>query len=182
MTDGEWVIAFATLAGPIVAIQLQKYLERRSQKLERKLRVFHMLMATRGAQLSADHANALNQIDIVFYGVVSKGSAKRTKTEQTVLDRWHEYHDTLSAAVPTTPDAQQAFFNSRHEQFVTMLEAMAVDLDYHFDRVQLKKGGYWPSIHGEATFAQVDLIKSAADVFSGRKPLKIVQGQPDGQA
>lgn len=68
VTSAEWAIVFATLVGPILAVQAQKFLEGRREYRAAKLWVFRSLMTTRMQRLSIDHVRALNMIDICFYG------------------------------------------------------------------------------------------------------------------
>lgn len=176
MTSAEWVIAFATLAGPILAVQAQKWLERSRARDDKKGWVFSQLMANRtiSARLSADHVRALNMIDVVFYGRVVKGKSHRTDSEQAVVNAWRSYHDHLSDVVNNGPDANQAVvFAARDELFLNLLEAMAKDLKFDFDRVTLKKGGYTPQAHGDFAATQLQLLQDADEVFAGRRAIRV---------
>jgi hypothetical protein len=81
---GEIAIMFATVMGPILAVQAQKIIERHREKRHRQIWIFRTLMATRAAALSAGHVEALNAVPIEFY---------RTKK---IVDSWKEYLDYLS--------------------------------------------------------------------------------------
>jgi hypothetical protein len=65
---GELAIVFATLLGPVLAVQAQKWIERAREKTQRKIAIFRTLMATRATFLSPAHVEALNAIPIEFYG------------------------------------------------------------------------------------------------------------------
>ena len=67
MTTPEVLTVLALIAGPISAVQIQTFLERRHQKHERRIITFKTLMAARGTGLSPDHVQALNMIDVEFY-------------------------------------------------------------------------------------------------------------------
>lgn len=54
-------IIFATLPGPIFAVQAQKWLERRRVEKEHRLAIFRTLMATRAAVLSSEHVKGFAQ-------------------------------------------------------------------------------------------------------------------------
>lgn len=173
MTNSELVIVFATLAGPVLAVQAQKWVERARDGRARKLFVFQQLMATRGARLSADHVRSLNMIDLAFYGKVYFGRRLRSKGEQAVLDAWKEYHDHLSDPSNTPPTANMdAVVARRDELLVNLLAAMATELNFEFDRVQLKKSWYTPQAHGEVENQQYQLLKAATAVFSGERAIK----------
>jgi len=179
MTLNEWLIVGATLLGPILAVQAQKWVERSREARVRKLQVFHSLMATRGARLSSDHVRALNMIDLSFYGPVRFGKNGRSKTEQGVLNSWKEYLDHLGEDHDFEGPNAQAILARRDELFVNLLTTMATDLGYEFDRVQLRKSWYSPIAHGQTEERQGALLMAATEVFQGRRPLHIapVQGQ-----
>jgi hypothetical protein len=63
----DYISIAAIFLGPIVAIQLQKFIERRKQSNERRENIFKTLMATRGSMLSTAHVEALNRIDLEFW-------------------------------------------------------------------------------------------------------------------
>jgi prolipoprotein diacylglyceryltransferase len=48
----------AIIIGPIIAVQLQKFIEKRTDAQSRRMRVFKILMATRAARLASDHIMA----------------------------------------------------------------------------------------------------------------------------
>ena len=50
--------------------------------------IFRTLMATRATRLSAEHVQALNGIELTFYG--------GGKKEKKVLEAWKAYHDHLN--------------------------------------------------------------------------------------
>ncbi|WP_155636542.1 DUF6680 family protein [Burkholderia multivorans] len=173
MGIGDWAIVAATLAGPVLAVQAQKWVERAREKGVRKDQVFQALMATRANRVDPEHVRALNLIDLVFFGKQKRGRASRTKAEQAVIDSWHEYHDHLNTEIPEDAAAGAAFFASREELFVNLLAAMAVERRYLFDRVRLKKGGYTPMAHGKADELRTQVLIGAAEVLSGTTPIKI---------
>lgn len=174
----DWVIAATTLIGPVLAVQAQKWVERARETRARKLQVFHMLMATRGARLHADHVRALNMIDLTFYGPVRFGRAWRSGRDQAVLDAWKEYHDHLSDQANVNPANIEAMFAQREELFINLLFAMARALGYEFDRVQLKKSWYTPAAHNELEARQSSLLEAATEVFAGRNAIKVTPVPP----
>ncbi len=54
------------LAGPVIAVQLTSYLDSLKEIRERKLSVFKTLMAIRAYNVSWEHVEALNRIDLEF--------------------------------------------------------------------------------------------------------------------
>jgi hypothetical protein len=167
----DWVLVIATIAGPILAVQAQKWIERLRESRNRKLWVFQQLMATRAARLSADHVQALNMIDLVFYGSHYFGIHRRSKSEQVVIDAWREYHDHLSTQVDES--AFVVWSTRREEIFVNLLFALAQDVRFKFDRVQLKKGAYSPQAHGDLELEQNMIRKLVLKLLSGDNALKM---------
>lgn len=171
MDNKDWIIVFATLLGPILAVQAQKAVEAFRQRTDRKTWLFSQLMATRAARVSPDHVRALNMIDLVFYGRRVLGIMRRSKDEQAVLDAWKEYLDHLNTKVED--DALPLWTARGDELFTNLLFAIAQDVDYKFDRVQLKKGAYSPVAHGELEFEQAALRRAAIRALIGETPLKM---------
>jgi len=175
MTNAEWAIAGATLMGPVLAVQAQKWIERVRERQQRKTWVFNTLMATRAARLSNEHVRALNMIDLVFYGGKLFGRSLRTKKEQRVMDAWREYFDHLNTPLP-----EQAFeavhiqmLTAREELFVNLLYAIATESSFEFDRVQLKKGMYSPIAHNTLELQHAEMRNRALDLLRGVSALRV---------
>ncbi|MNH86057.1 hypothetical protein D3C73_385120 [compost metagenome] len=176
LTVSDWMIVTATLLGPILAVQAQKWVERSRESRARKLQVFHTLMATRGARLTADHVRGLNMIDLSFYGYVGFGRKWTSGRDQIVLDAWKEYHDHLSDPTHINSMGSEALFAQRDELFVNLLFAMGRSLGYQFDRVQLKKSWYSPNAHVQYEARMENLVTAATGVLEGRSPIQVVPG------
>ncbi len=173
MTIADWVMVLAVLAAPVVAVQVQKHLDHLRERRGRKVHLFQMLMATRGARLSPLHVQALNMIDIEFYGESSFGmKPSRSPADQAVLDAWKAYHDHLGENVE--PDQMRDLARKRDELFIDLLHCMATAVGYHFDKVQLRKGSYTPIAHGEIELDQRVIRESLVSILSGKKSVPIM--------
>ena len=75
-------------AGPVLAVEVQKRSERKREQRSRRLGIFRTLMATRLQMLGWEHVQALNVIDVEFYGSSSE--------EKAVLNDWKAYLDHLN--------------------------------------------------------------------------------------
>ncbi|MBC8730026.1 DUF6680 family protein [Paraburkholderia sp. UCT2] len=173
MNWSDLAIVFATLMGPILAVQAQKWIERGRERGARKHQILLSLMATRQARLSPEHVRSLNMIDLAFYGSETRGRRSRTKAEQAVIDAWREYLDNLNIPDPAEDAARAAFYASRDELFINLLASMAKERRLDFDRVQLKRGAYTPKAHGDIEGLQAIVLRGAAGVLSGKEPIKI---------
>lgn len=168
----DWLVIGATIAGPILAVQAQKWVELLREHRGRKLWVFQQLMATRAARVSADHVKALNMIDLVFYGSHFFGIHRRSKAERLVIDAWREYLDHLGTKADD--EAALAVWSAQSEELLTnLLFAIAKDVRYKFDRVQLKKGVYSPRAHGDLEVEQNLIRRLLLKLLSGENALKM---------
>lgn len=167
----DWATIVAALLGPVLAVQAQKAVELLREKHRRKAFLFEQLMATRAARLAPEHVRALNMVDLVFYGERILGLQRRSAKEQRVLDAWKEYHDHLNNKVD---DAQISLWIAQGDElFTNLLYAVAQDLGFKFDRVQLKRGAYSPVAHGEIEAEQTELRKAALSLVTGKHALKM---------
>lgn len=171
MEMNDVLIICATISGPILAVQAQKFIEIFRERRQRKLWVFHTLMATRAARLSTDHVQALNMIDLTFYGYKFFGIHRRTSIEQTVVNCWREYLDHLETRFEN--DQLTNWTARGDELFVNLLHAIAKDVGFSFDRVQLKKHIYSPVAHEQLQSDQNQLRQLAINVLSGSTPLSM---------
>ncbi len=172
----------STLISPVIAIQVQKFIERYSQKKALKINVFTQLMATRApnARLSNEHVRALNMIDLAFYGKVKKGKSKTSKTEKKVLSAWKIYFSHLSMPYPDNESGGILWNQTSNNLFLDLLSSIAEDIGYDFDRIQLQNAIYSPIAHGTIENEQAKIRKGLASVFSGESPIKMeITGIPN---
>lgn len=152
-------IVAATVMGPILAIQAQKYLERHRDQKRVKDNLFRVLMATRASRLSADHVQALNGIELAYYG--------GGKKEKKVLEAWKAYHDHLSDK-SYTPDRTDEWLTRQTDLLIELLHEMAVSLGYDFDKTHIKNSWYSPQAHGLIEEEAQTIRRGFAGIFSGK--------------
>lgn len=166
MKGSEWIMILAILLAPLVAVQVQKYIELILEKRSRKLKIFHTLMATRATRLVPVHVEALNMIDIEFYG---KG-----RQEKEVQDAWKIYLDHLfTDLTKATPEEIRIWTDKGNDLFTELLYKMSQSLNYSFDKVHLKKSVYWPRAHSELEADQIIIRKGLVDLFDKNRPIPI---------
>ncbi|AYD49027.1 MAG TPA: DUF6680 family protein [Arachidicoccus soli] len=152
----EILTLLAIILGPIVAVQLQKYLDRNREIQNRKLNIFKMLMASRGATLSASHVEALNRIDLEFSG---------DKKYKNVIDAWKEYFDNLCIKVETN-DSLTIWSVRNEELLANLLFEMGKSLGYNFDKVLIKRNVYSPVGHERIERESQLIRKKLLDVLN----------------
>ena len=168
------IMVVAIVSGPIVAVQLQKLIESLRQRKQAKEAIFKTLMSTRGTPVSLPHVQALNMIDLEFYG--------KKKKDKKVVDAWKLYRDHLYnyRIDPQNPDrdAKAEAWNEKSRELLTdLLFEMSISLNYNFDKVLLKRGAYTPQGYGDTESAQIYLRDSLVGLFAGKTslPIRIVE-------
>lgn len=120
ITISHILMILAVLIAPLVAVQVQKYLERHQEKRERKLRIFKTLMATRGVPLSQDHVQALNMIDIEFYGEKYK----------KIITSWKDYLNHLEKITKDDEERFSLWNEEKADLLANLLLVMGKSLGY----------------------------------------------------
>ena len=170
MTISDGLTILAVFLGPIIAIQIQKFIESKNEKKNRKLYIFRALMTTRGNNLSAAHVEALNMIDIEFYG--------NNKNDKKVIEAWRTYFDHLCRAPDdvTAPDHQTNYSiwtSRRSDLLIDLLYEISGGLEYSFDKAILRSGVYAPKGHQDFENEQTFLRRSLVDVFLDKRAIHI---------
>ena len=108
----DWLTLVALLLGPVAAVAVTLWYQRRSEKRAAKHKLFVTLMAHRKSSHSPDPewATALNLIDVVFHD------------DQDVVALWHTCYDILEQRQAGTPRWVHAHLK--------LLAAMAKALGY----------------------------------------------------
>ncbi|MDH4554792.1 hypothetical protein E8F11_06310 [Pseudomonas sp. BN417] len=169
ITISDWLMMFVVLAGPIIAVQLTRYLDSRNEIQGRKLQIFKTLMATRAYTISWHHVEALNSIDLEFN--------QKNKKEKQVIEAWKQYLDHLGLD-KMDPD-QWAI--RRVDLFVELLHKMAIVLKYDFDKTHIKNSSYAPRAHGDIENEQGNMRKMAIELLEGKRVLPLYVTNLNGQ-
>lgn len=159
MTVQAWLTLLAIICGPLSVFLLTRWRDKVRDKRGRRLHVFRELMLTRGTRLSQRHVEALNAIDVEYYG------------DRKVSEAWKMYFDQFCQARPKpTSEAEVAMWLQKGEDLLAdLLYAMAQALGYHFDKVTIKRNVYTPIAHGQFEDDLNAIRKGFVDVLSGTK-------------
>ena len=150
----------AIFLGPVVALWLQRKIEERRVRHDRKLAIFKELMATRSARASPRHVDALNAIEVEF----SSGDTDDTR----VLRAWRLYLDHLN----TDGSADVARWTDKGNDLLTdLLYEMSQALNYDFDKLALKRNIYSPEAHCELESDQYLLRKYIVEMMAGKRAI-----------
>jgi hypothetical protein len=148
----DLAIVFATLVGPILAVQAQKWIERKNATTVERQRIFRALMATRARALDPAHVEALNAIPIAFYG--------DSRPLQEVTGAWRALLQHFNTATTNTWE------ETRITLEMDLLQKIAKVLNYDFPDRDMRNV-YFPTAHGN-TLAEQDIIRQGlAKLFGG---------------
>lgn len=170
----------AVILGPIFAVQAQKFLEQFREKKKRRLEIFRTLMSTRAEILHRNHVQALNMIDIEFYGWMIPIIKTRYQSpqEQAVTHAWKIYNSHLNKFGEYKDESH--WITKRQELLTELLYTMASALNYDFDKVQLLRDCYRPEAYNNLENLQAGILFSLAEVLKGERsiPMRIVEFPP----
>jgi hypothetical protein len=151
----EIITIIAIFLGPIIAVQLTQYIDRKRQSRIAKETLFKTLMRTRATLLSPSHIEALNMIDVEFYG--------NKKNNKNVVSAWKLYLDNLGDQ--RTPE--DILLSKRNDLFVDLLYTMSIALNYDFDKEHIKNTCYIPQAHVDVESEQHLIRKGVLRVLNG---------------
>jgi Family of unknown function (DUF6680) len=183
VTALQWISLAAIFLAPLLAVQAQKLIESARDKRARRERLFHILMGTRAARVSAEHVQALNMIDLEFYGARFLGMRFRLAGNRRITECWREYRDHLNShpGVDAEKHTIDAWGEAGNTFFVALLHALSQCLGYDFDRVELAKGVYSPTAHFKTAITQIALQEWLLGVANGTQsvPLRVTQSDEE---
>ena len=160
LNRNEWFQIIAVLLSPVIAIQVEKFLEKRRATKNRKIEIFKTLMATRGSTISFDHVAALNRIDLEFTG----------KKYKKVIDAWKDYFDLLGQKFDES--SFTVWSEKTGDYLTTMLFEMSQALGYDtFDKVTIRRKVYAPSAHVKEQAQNQQIKDLLVKVLSGENAL-----------
>jgi hypothetical protein len=166
MNISDLLTILAILTAPIIALQIQKYIEDRKEIRERKMQIFRTLMATRATRLDVKHIEALNMIDIEFFK-----NKKITEAWKLLLDNFANYPQN------SNEENYKSKLSSCTEKsdvlFVDLLSEIAKSLDYKFDKVHLKRNIYIPKGQANIIMDQEFMRHAFVEVLLGKRSIPI---------
>lgn len=172
MKTSDWVIAFATLAGPILAVQAQKWFERWQSARQKRVEIFYALMGTRATRIAPAHVEALNRIDLEFrprrFGWLRPFQAKK---DRTVIDAWRLYAQHLN--LEFDDDGARAWSIKSADLFFELLLSISEALGFSYSKSELRHGVYHPKGHAGNEELQQQFLENVVKVVKGESSLRM---------
>jgi hypothetical protein len=140
LTADTWAVVAATGLGPVLAVALTlgfTYWRETEAKKERareviynrRLHVFRVLMSTRRVGISLDHVNAINLIEVDFYGCAA------------VEAEWKTYKNHLN---DNSKPEDEAWRRTKEKLLSKILFEIAKVLKFDIPAIEIFEGGYAP--------------------------------------
>lgn len=174
ITISDWLMMLAVISGPIIAVQIQKYIDRKTETRNRKLRVFSDLMTTRASTLAIQHVSALNMVGLEFNG----------KKYSKVINAWKTYLDHLNSFPADDENMQKVWSEKKNDLLSDLLYEMGESLGFDFDKVHIKKAGYVPQAYADQETESTFIRKQLVEVFLNKKsiPMAVTYFPSDDEA
>ncbi|GMA99995.1 DUF6680 family protein [Pelosinus sp. IPA-1] len=160
----------AMLLSPLIALQVSRRLQKSAEKKQRKEDIFRTLMKTRASILNPEHVEALNLIDVIFYGT--------DKKDRAVMESWKVYLDHLN----NNKMQIELWIEKREELLIELLENMALSLNYDFGKSHIKRTSYFPqgyaNLDSELQSIRIGLI----ELLNSERALSVMAVIPQEQS
>jgi hypothetical protein len=154
-----WAIVAATGLGPIVAVAITLWRTEVTSKYNRRVHVFRTLMATRRVGISPDHVNALNLVEVDYYGCDKVEAA------------WSEYKDHLNNSGKPEDDAWR---ETKEKLLAKLLFEIAAVLGFNIPAIDIFKGGYAPLGWAHREYRQLAAMEYLYDLSQApQEPIRL---------
>jgi hypothetical protein len=170
MTIADWLIIAATLSGPVLAVQAQKWIERATENRKRRITIFEVLMANRATRLSDEYVRALNMIDLVFLprGLTAEADRRVINAWRSLLGELNDLpHDQTNQA------ALEAWGTRCLNRHIALLMAMSASLGFGFSEEELRRGVYYPKAHVDREVALLAIMQGMQQLLVGTRALNM---------
>jgi hypothetical protein len=156
----------AIIAAPMITLSVQARVERRDALKKRREGIFKALWLNRRRPFHVARIDALNMIDVEFYG------------EKQVRYAWDDLRaDYFDQNAPKQDDKTLAA--RRSEKFTALLYEISQVLGYEFGRQHIRDNVYLPQLHADVTDMEIETRKRVVDLLrSDALPVRFVEGPP----
>ncbi|MEN7343758.1 MAG: DUF6680 family protein [Pseudomonadota bacterium] len=162
-----WLTLIAIVVGPIIALQLQRFLDKRARSEQTKDALFFTMMSNRGNRLSIAWVESLNSIDYVFAGKRTWSGQRQTKREKNVVDKWQVLRQRFNEPQSKSTGTEfQAWLERQQKAVIDLLVAMAEERGYYFPTTEIDTGAYSPTGHADFEREQAQIRKALATSLS----------------
>lgn len=165
MTAEFWITTCAIFLGPLVAVVITHFLQRRHDAFQRRLFVFRSLMATRRNPLSSERVQALNLVEVEF--------AKKKRVMDRFSDLLNTYNE-LHRWNSENRSVREAVVQEVDDKTALLLKEIGAVLGRKLENLDLLRGGYYPEAFSVLEHQQNEVRAFLLGLSSGNKAIPIV--------
>ena len=170
MTLVDGLTIFALIAGPVSAVLITRYFDRRREVNRRKWEVFRNLMCYRKQTLSQGFVSSLNLLEVEFHD------------DKDVLTAWESLYNHLNSEEPANDNRRKTFYDEREKLRATLLQKVAQSLGIKLNSLDMLQSGCYPQGWEWDEAAQLSLRRKLSEVLEGSKPLPVlISNFPDNE-
>jgi hypothetical protein len=167
----SFLTILAILLAPRFALQAQVKHDSLKEQQQRRLHIFKTLIATYATRLSPDHVQALNLINIEFYGI------------NNVIKAWETYLDHLNK--PSTgandphlspekkEEVAQEWINEGNRLLNDLLVDISKEVGLPFDKSKIEKGVYYTSAQGKLEYENRLMREGLLNIISNKSSISM---------
>jgi hypothetical protein len=158
----EWITIAAIIAGPVLALFIQRVLDWWRERDKRRKSLYFTLMGTRAMFNSPEHVQALNSIDVVF------------RKDEDIGKLWKKVLDHLALDTASN-DWGHILDDLRSDLY----RKIGDTLGYKYTTDYIKRGIYFPKYHGDFILNQAEIYAGLAKALKdGKLKVELAQEPP----
>jgi hypothetical protein len=169
ITADTWAVVAATGLGPVLAVALTlgfTYWREKEDGREkareaiynRRLHVFRVLMSTRRMAISSDHVNAINLVEVDFYGCAA------------VEAEWKNYKNHLN---DNSKPEDEVWLRTKEKLLSKLLFEIAKVLKFDIPAIEIFEGGYAPGGWAHRDMRYTGALEFMHELREGTKTLPL---------
>lgn len=164
----DWAIVFATFAGPLFAVLITLWHQRRAAERQARREIYVQMMRRRRHIMSSEFVGALNLVPVYFH---------QTKA---VMNKYRELLKLLNDAGWDNPESALRMSEQVRSAVAYLLSAMSKAVGTPIDQLDILTEAYAPQRWADEELAQFQLRQALEGILSGQRPLAVrLIGQND---
>jgi hypothetical protein len=161
-----WLTIAAIIIGPVLALLIQRWQDRRHEGDKRKRQIFQQLLLTLRAPMAPTHVDAINSIPLEFYS--NKG----------IIEAWRLYTSHLKD-LTFLKNNPGRWGEKKFELLVDLAHKMGKSLGYdHIDEAMLRDNIYVPQGYEDTETQFQQLRTGMLQILNGERPVPVTMVGP----
>ncbi|MCJ1900350.1 hypothetical protein MR829_08165 [Paracoccus versutus] len=158
----EWAIVLATFVGPIAAVAITLWYQRRSKQSEVRFNIYVAMMRNRRNMLNPDFVGSFNLVPVYF-----GGNAK-------VMEGYREVLRIVNDPSWTTDTAKPRLFEQLNDAASRLLHSISAAVGAPVEQLDILNGAYAPQAWLDDAAAQIEVRDLLRAFLQGKRPLPVI--------